>query len=276
MSDKPENWLETLPEPLRAAPFIGKAESLDDAIGKLSHAAKLVGTSIRIPGEDASDDDRKAFYDKLADVPGVAMLPDIEDADGQTGLLRKLGAPEKAEDYALPEIEEFEWDEGVANDLRAYAAEAGLTKAQFKRFATKIGEQERQAGLEAASAQTEAQKKLRQDWGADYDNREALIRGWMEKTDAPESMRQLVDDGNMSVEAMNWLYNTAKSFEGDVNPINRDRQGANPSLTPADAREKINEIMGNPAYWNAEHPLHKEYVQRVVKLHAIANGQSAA
>lgn len=273
-----ENWLDQLPEQLRQAPFIAKAESLDDAMGKLTHAAKLVGSSVRIPGEDANEDDRKAFYDKLADVPGVTVLPDLEDAEGQTSLFRKLGAPEKGDGYELPKIDDgFEWNENIANDLREFAAEAGMTKAQFTRFAEKIGQQEHQSGLEAQEEKQQAQKQIKEEWGADYDNREALIRGWMDKSEAPESMRTLLDEGNLSPDAMKWLHAVAKNFEGDVSPMNRDnRGGQNDQVTPAEAKDKLAELRSSDAYWDNSHPLHREYVQRVVHYTRLASGQNAA
>ena len=138
----PAEWIQALPEQLRDAPFLGKASSPEDAVAKLAHAAKLVGTSIRIPGEDATDDDRAAFYNKLAEVPGVAKLPLSDDEDGLAAILAKLGAPDTPDGYKPPELEGFEWDQATFENLRKYAKDAGMTTRQFDKFARQLAQEQ--------------------------------------------------------------------------------------------------------------------------------------
>ena len=269
-------WQESLPEELRDAPYIGKAESASDAMQKLVHAAKLVGTSIRIPGEDASEEDRAAFMAKLADVPGVAQLPLSDDSDGLNALLGKLGKPEDVAGYKLPEIADFEWDTKLSDDLRAYALEAGLTDRQFSTFAKKIAEQEQSASQDADQSLADARASLRQDWGETLEERESLIRGWMDKSEAPASLKELLNDRNLPVDTMNWLYNTAKQFKGEINPVSQDGSSPAPMHTQAEARDRMQKILGDLMQMRETDPRYRDLQQQLVQMQKVASGPEAA
>jgi hypothetical protein len=267
-------WQEGLPDALKQAPFIGKAVSLDDAVAKLAHAAKLVGTSVRIPTSESTDEDREKFYARLVDVPGVARLPLSDDTDGFTALMDKLGRPDKAENYALPELEGHEWDADTAKHLREYAHEAGLTAAQFKRLASRLGEQEAQATLAVTEARDEAARALRQDWGDTLEDRVGLIEGWLQHSGAPEDLMATVRDRALGLDAMNWLYDTAKHFKGEVSPVSSDGAGRETSITPAQAREMIptviKDMLGMPEYDNRRSGLQRKLI--TLQRLATANG----
>jgi hypothetical protein len=272
----PAEWLAELPEQLRNAPFIGKAENIDDAIGKLAHAAQYMGQAIKLPADDASEEDKAVFFEKLGKVPGYARIPGLDDIEGQAELLAKLGAPEDATGYALPDIENFEWDDNISVDLKKYAKEAGLTKAQFTKFASLIGGQEQQAGSATSTARDEQRNEVRTSWGEALSERENLIRGWLEKSEAPTDMVEGFNDKNLSLDTMNWLLSVAGQFKGTVTPIHEDGQGREPIMDPASARERIQEILKHPAYFDNANPLHKDMVNEMLKAQRLANAKQSA
>lgn len=276
-NDNTQSWHESLPEPLRNAPFLGKAENVDDAVAKLAHAAQLVGTSIRIPGENASDDDRAAFYQKLSEVPGVARLPVPDDIEGLNSLLAKLGKPEEPSKYVTPEVENFEWDTDMLTDLRRYAHEAGMTNTQFQKFAQQIAQQELEAASAAQSEQEAERAALKADWGEALTEREDLIRGWLKQSQAPESMMDMLDNKSLPNSTMKWLYDIASQFKDTTNPVSKDRdsRGA-PTVAPAEAKAKIAEILANPAYFDAADPRHPYLKQEMLKYQALAISGEAA
>lgn len=271
-----ETWLDSLPEPLRAAPFIGKAESLDDAVAKLAHAATLVGTSIKIPDEKASDEDRAAFYAKLQSVDGVAQLPLSDDEEGLAALMTKLGKPAESKEYGLPEIADFEWDTTMGDSLRQYAFDAGMTSKQFNVFATKIAEQEKASNGETEIAMTAARKNLRDDWGDSLESREDLIRGWMEHSNAPASLKEQFKDKNLDLDTMNWLYATANQFKGEVSPISKDRSVSDPVMTPHEAQAEISKILGDIVGMRETDPRYAGLQVKLVAAQRLANPTQAA
>lgn len=268
-------WLENLPEELRDVPFLSKADNAKDAAAKLHHAAKLVGTSIKLPDDKTSDEDRQKFYERLNDVPGVAKMPESDDIEGVVGLLKKLGYPEDHTGYKLPEIADFEWNEDMADQLRKYAHESGMTPGQFTAFASRIAGQEHEADQTAEAALHETQKALRLDWGDTLEDREALIRGWLTKSDAPESLLKGINDRSLDVGTMNWLHSVAKEFKDETTPISNDGKLAT-SVDPGEARVKIPEILDQLVGMSEADPRYRKLQADLVEMQTIASGGEAA
>ncbi|RLB66250.1 MAG: hypothetical protein DRH08_06650 [Deltaproteobacteria bacterium] len=271
-----EKWQDKLPEELRDAPYLGKAESVADALGKLQHAAKLVGTSVRIPDENASDSDREAFLAKLGEVDGVARMPLSDDAEGLKALMAKLGTPEEGTDYKLPELEDFTWGEETAAALREYALEAGMTVSQFTKMAAKVAAKEQDATALTSQAGEDLRKEIRLDWGDTLEDREALIRGWMDKSTAPESLRAQFEDRNLDLPTMNWLHGIAKQFKGDVSPISKDGSGGDTPLDPGEAQAAMTGVLNDLTGMREDNPQYKPLQAKLVKLQRLASGSRAA
>ena len=66
-----ESWLSSLPEELRSNPTLQDTKSVEALAKRFVDTKSALGASIRIPGEDASDEVRQEFYSKLnSSVPG--------------------------------------------------------------------------------------------------------------------------------------------------------------------------------------------------------------
>lgn len=260
------SWISALPEPLREAPYLAKADSPEKALEALNHAAQFQGNALRIPGEDAGDDQRQKFYDTVLEkVPDLVRISGEPDDAQLATILSKLGAPAEADKYALPDVEEWEWDDDYADQLKGFAQAAGMTQRQFNTFADKLATSARDNNLTANAAIEEARTALYKEWGQATDERKALIRGWMDKTEAPEELRELFEDGNMDASTMKWLHTVASSFKDTVKPLDKDDKTRDEAITPGEATEKINEILNNPAYFDTADPLNKVLRERMLK-----------
>jgi hypothetical protein len=271
------DWKEALPEALREAPYIAKAETAEEAVASLAHAAKIVGTSIRIPGEDASEDDRAAFYDKLGEVDGVARLPTHDDEDGWNALMGKLGRPDEYTGYELPEVADFKWEEGMATDLRKYALESGLTNKQFKALASQLATQNKTEADASLQSLADARESLKLEWGDTLQSREELVRGWMSQSEAPAALQKLFDDKAIDNDTMNWLYKTANQFKGEVAPIAADGNGgAAPLMQPSEALEKIPQVIGDMLGMRDSDPRYRGLQQKLIQLQTFASSEQQA
>ena len=128
---------------------LSKFQKLGDLAKGYANLEKKLGNSVNIPGEDATDEERKAFY-------------------------QKLGVPESAEGYSIK-------DEKAANFL-SLAYNNNLTDSQAKAIYDGLA----QIGAEAAKASAEqikamamnTDKVLKEEWGQEYSkNLEYLKRG---------------------------------------------------------------------------------------------------
>ncbi len=269
-------FLDQLPEALRESPWLKEASNAEEAHNKLVHAAKLVGTSVRIPDAEADEDTKAAFYSKLGEIDGVTVLPTHDDIDGVVGLLQKLGYPEDHTGYKLPEIPDYEWNDSQGETLRQYAHKAGLTPGQFDALARQFAEQGVTTKAETENQLAEARKAIRQDWGDTLEERESLILGWLEHSEAPDSMKSLLKDRNLPLDTMNWLHGVAKQFKGDVQPMSRDGKGAEPTLTPAEAYEQVQSVLRDMTSMPESDPRYAPLKQKLVSLHKLANSGQAA
>lgn len=270
-------WLDELPEQLRASPFISKAESLEDAVAKIQHAADYMGRAVKFPTEDSTPEDRAAFTAKvLENAPDLVQLPaDYDDQAAVAAFKLRFGVPEESKDYAPADVENWDWDDEYVNNLRGMAQAAGLNKNQFKQFTKELATSGVSQEELRLSDLTAAKSEIKKEWGETYDERMTLMAGWLELSDAPGDLKDMVKEGNLTSDTANWLYSVAKQFTGDVKNLTSDEDHGKGTLTPMQGTEKVAEILADPAYFNVADPRHKMLKQRMFEAQtAVAAGQN--
>ncbi|REK56685.1 MAG: hypothetical protein DWQ49_09955 [Bacteroidetes bacterium] len=230
------------------------------------------GNSLRIPGEDASDEDRKEFINKLiSKVPNVMVKPDFDNEEQSKEFYRTLGVPESVDGYSVNE--DIKLPESRLELLKNVAANANLTKDQFNKVISEVYKAD-MAEVEKINEQDEADAKaLKQKWGHAYDDRYNHVTQLVEGTGAPVRLVEAIKGKLADSETMEWLYNLTKQISGEgINIGNQEDQGSNRGLTPEEAREKIAEINNNTShpYWIASHPDHKAALEKMIKYQEAA------
>ena len=265
--------------------FAGMPEELHEAMGKFDGPEALArgyqnletatGTSIRIPGEDAGEEDRKAFLAKLTKAaPELMVKPDLE-GDNKHDVMRTLGMPDSAEGYQLPPAEGVD-SKALAEEmkpLREMAHEAGLTNDQYTAIAKSM--------LGANHAQNEAAQQafakdvtqLKNDWGDAYGDRYRAASEIAKRTGAPEQINQLFKDGAVNTETIRWMYDLHKAFGSEGSELTTQPGGAHIDDGPAEAKAKLAEIYNNREhpYWVSSHPDNQEAIKNVVRLQKQAD-----
>lgn len=264
-----DSWVDSLPETLREAPFLSKAESPEKALQELQNAAGHLGNSLRLPSEDASEEDRKAFYDRLSEkVPGLMPKPTEENMEE---FYKALGRPENPDDY------NYEPPEGkeVPGDFESFAKVAhkhGLTQEQFRGVLNDVLSGQWEQAEIAESEQNQEMSQLSQEWGQAFDQNLSAVKNFLRLTDAPEGVVDLISEGAMSPAEIKWLHSIASSTKSPTELVTQQTQQET-ALTPSEARTRIQEMMNNPEhpYWNATDPRHQDAIQKMLKLQKAAN-----
>jgi hypothetical protein len=179
MSDdeyREETWRDALPEALRDAPFIKKAESAEDAAQQIANSAQWQGNSIKLPGEG---DDTTAFLEK---VQPYLPEPVVEE-------------PAEPAELELPE--------DIPEHLAADVQELGLTQTQLDALMTRHqGQvQERTDYIE------EQDTALRDSWGMDFKDNHTAVANLLIQTAAPENFINAFEKGELSAQSVQWLSN---------------------------------------------------------------------
>lgn len=234
------NFSESLPEDLRGDATLQKFKDVGGLAKSYLELQKMTGSSVRIPGENATPEEQAKFF-------------------------ARLGRPESPEKYALqrPELPEgMKWDEKLEGEFRSTAHQIGLNDKQAQALLGwyskwQLGQME---NFEAGMKQTE--EALKKEWGGDYEGKKAL---------AQRAVVKLVDE-----EAQNILLNTAlgnnasliKLFARVGEILGESPSPHGESSMEAGASEEILAIMNNPkhAYWNDRDSGHEEAVQKMKAL----------
>lgn len=271
---EPVSFLNSIPEDLRKDSTFEGIKDLPSLAKSYVHAQRLVGSSIRIPGEEAGADAKNDFYGKLQTVPGVVRIPEESDTDGMAKFYTKLGRPEKAEDYKLDIEEGLSANPEQLKSFTDYAFELGLTNKQASKL---VGfEVGRHKNAEELFAKSEEQYtgKLKHKWGPEYDNilKSTEVVAQHYAKDFPDEMANLLNSterNNPAFRAM--LSDLSKSLvEGGKIPDSNHGQFG---LTSEKARQTIDEMRSNKEhpYNNPSDPGHERAVEKMTELYYVVH-----
>lgn len=268
-----ETWQSGLPEGFADAPFFKAAESPEAALTAIQNAASHMGQSIRIPGEDAGEDDVKAFYGKVLEkAPNLMPKPTEENMEQ---VWAAMGRPDKADGYQYTPPEGKE----VPPDFEAFAQTAhkhGLSQEQFRGILGEVlgGQWDQLEVMEAQ--QKDAMEALANEWGLAYDKNITAVKNFLRLTDAPEGIVELIAGGAMSPAEIKWLQSIATSTKSATELVTHDQE-RQVAMTPVEAQNQIQEMLNNAEhpYWKATDPRHNEAVRKMLELQKFAHPDSS-
>lgn len=239
----------------------------DDFIKTAINSQKMIGNSIRIPGEDADEGALDKFYGKLQGVKGVIVAKDDQ------ALRASLGVPDDPSAYevdlsGLPEDIQIEQSELDAK--RQYWHKLGLSPSQVKVATEEWIQQEIADDAEWKKASVDAEKALKAEFGAAFDEKMELVKFVAGNVMDQDDFQYLKASGAlMRPGVIKAFAKLGESLQEDGTIEAARRSTTN--YTPNEARERIAEIQANPAYWDSSKPEHKDLVAKAQRLYAMAN-----
>ena len=268
-----------LSEDLRSEANLKDFKDVNSLAKSYLNAQAMIGSSVRIPSEDASDEAKAEFLNKIKDVPGIILEPKTDEDKAE--FYNRLGRPESAEAYSLEELVTNELADvphigDELADFKAIAHEAGLTDAQAKALVSKRMDTLKSMQEQQLLRQEETQAELKKVWGTDYDNRlnaaKSVAKIYQEKY--PDQMNELINGpaGNNAA-FLNMLSEMAVMFKEQGHA---GVSSTNFGMTPAQAQAKIAEKRADvgfmKAYTDEMHPGHNKAVADLNKLYQLAQG----
>ena len=250
----PVDFLASLPEELRADPSLKDFKDAGSLAKAFRDTKALVGTSIRTPGPEASPEQRKEYVDKiLKSDPNLMFLPENAPKEAVDALWTKLGRPGKPDDYKVEGTE-------TPAELRALAAQAGLTQAQFKVLAETAKSQStaQQTALETAW------QGLKNEWGLAFPEKVAQVAQVAAKLGVPAEAIAALQAGKWDPAQVKIWANVAKAIGTSPNEIPGQTGAGSTNITPAEAEARIGEIMAQKAFFDESHPSHKALREKFV------------
>lgn len=242
----------SLPEEIRADPSMADIKSLEGLAKSHINAQKMLGKErLSVPGEDASDEERAAFFEQL-------------------------GRPANAEGYQFREAldgQAIGMDAGLMDSMAKAFHDAGLNDQQANAVVTGYLEQnaQRMQEMEEISERTVEStiEALKRDWGDDF---EANLE------QANEAAKQLFEGDQF--EAFTKIRLADGSFLGDTVLMTKLMHALGDSLqegqlhqglqamqmTESDAQQRLAELQSHPAYMDPNHPEHQQVLNERMRI----------
>lgn len=267
MPPENENWRDSLPTDLKDHASLKDVKDVAGLAKQFVDTLSAQGQMIRIPSADAGADALTAFHTKLTDkVPGLIPTPDPENAEQMNALFKRMGRPDDVAGYKHPDG----MDAAKMADFAKLAHGLGLTKGQYSKMVGALQEFTTTQEAVVNDAFVAASRALKQEWGIVYEDNIQLVNSVMKGTGAPSEMLELAANNKLPASAVKWLFNIGKQL--GTEGINFNKDESTTRLAPSEAKLRSAEIMADSKgpYWDAAHPQHSEYVQRVVDLNRAA------
>lgn len=241
-----KKWYEGLNPDLASNPSIQKFNSVEDLGKSYVELQKSLGKDkVVLPTDKSTPEEWKAFY-------------------------RKIGAPEKADEYDVSDEdmpEQFRLGAEAKAEFRQKMHEAGLPKKHFeaawKYYKESTLRRIEQESESIKNLRGDAETNLRKEWGAAYDGKVAGAQKVVEKFFKDKGIRPefsvLANDKGF-IKAMSEI---AESLSEDV-ISGKERL----TLTPQEAQQELQKIIGDikGPYYNELSPEHDAVVDRVLDL----------
>tara|TARA_R110000787_G_scaffold78811_1_gene172176 strand:+ start:4810 stop:5703 length:894 start_codon:yes stop_codon:yes gene_type:complete len=254
------SWLDGVIDPSTKAWAEAKGlqnGSFENVLGSYHNLEKMVGAdkagrTITLLGDDASSEERDAYFNKL-------------------------GRPESAEQYSVA-LPEGAIDDTRLNMMRNKAHELGISDAQFSGLAEADAAylSATQQGMtdKAAVSAVDAEAQLRTEWGAAFDLKVASIDVAAHKLGMSEDQLNGLREAMGPVEAMKFVDGLNTKM-GDHN-FDEGEKIIPGHKTPEQAEEEFKQLKMNKQFMDAwmdgMHPDHKTAVEKKAALSRLSAG----
>ena len=228
-----EGWKDKLPEELRGEECLNLVPDFNEMVKQFVNQRKAIGKDkVALPTDKSDENEWNVFYEKL-------------------------GRPKTETGYTIPEIPEELKDifsEDRINRAKERAFKLGATQKQFKEYlqgeieeVTQLLQSEDEAQAKATrEARLNAEKELRQELGAAYDERMHVANRLITEAIPTEEQRlNFIEKYGNDVTIIRLLSTIGARMSEHTAIIGELTQ-----KTPTDVQQRISTILNNPDYRN--------------------------
>jgi hypothetical protein len=231
---------------MRANPGLADIPDVNGLAQQFLDLQHHMGTSIRLPGPDATPETRSEFLKKLGThVPELIPAPQPDDIEGNKALWKHLGTPDEATGYTVPQMEGTDdgWKDNVIGAMPDFH-QLGLTQSQVDGVLAMDLKRAGAAQSEAASQLQAGHATLHNEWGMTYEPRVLQARAFATKSGAPEGLLKAMEAGQIDANTIKWLHGLAEAVGTEGMQVAGQVGGAEAgALTPAEATARAHECL---------------------------------
>lgn len=249
-------FLDSVSEEFRSEACLQDIKDLNSLVKSYVHAQKRMGGMVKIPGEDATDEDRNEFLNKL----GRPATPE------EYGINNPLAVDERFKQFA-PELD------GKIKEFTQLAHKLGISKAaasELVNYQTQEFLKEIDTTVQSSQVELEsARKMLKETWKDEFDANvsSAIEMKNLFASKYPEQMQQLTLSGAernpVFMMMMSELGRTIKESgsKATVEPMDTD-----PVVSAHKQLEAVKADLNHP-FWNPQHPEYSVVAPKINELY---------
>lgn len=213
------DWRDTLPEELRSDPALKDFKDVGTLAKSFRDTKQMIGNMVRIPGEDASQDDLLSFRQRMMERdPSLMVKPDPSDEEGMALVYKALGRPDEPSQYTAPEGV----DEQQFGDITRLAHEAGVGDKQLQHVLGGIVARDKAAYETREAERSRDIAVLKGEWGEAFEQKNERAAKLAKATGAPEELVNAVSNNQVGAQTLRWLDKLASSIGAEGNPLSAD------------------------------------------------------
>jgi len=243
-------WRESLSEDIRGEKSFDVFKGKDwNEVGPVMaksflESQKMIGGSVKIPGEDAKPEEIDAFF-------------------------KKLGRPDKPEDYQYQKpnfvSKDVQWNDEMAKDFLGVAHQIGLNSRQVQSLIGWQGSWMDKGAVNAREQVKETLNVLKKEWGSDYDRRLVLGERAVRQVGGDELVNLLEKTGLGNHPVLVKVFAEVGDILAEDGLIEGRVEGV---LGAEDYKAKINAMMMDKLHPlnDLSHPGHKAAVEELTRL----------
>lgn len=268
-----QSFLDNIAEDLRAEPSLQNFKDINGLAKSYVSAQRMLGSSLRIPSEDASTEAKEEFLQKLEQVPGVMRAPDLDNPEAMEQFYNQLGRPETADSYQIELPEGLEANADLTGQFKEIAHKLGLTQKQVEGLAQFETHRAQLHAQQMDHLKSTAESVLKEKWGSDYSARlngaKSALRHYSEAF--PDAVTEIANSpigNNPAFIAMLSELGGMLSESGSL----QGRGSVQYGVSAEEARDRIMEIRSNKAhpFHNPSDPSHREAVEKMKTYYSAA------
>ena len=231
---------------MRANPGLADIADVNGLAQQFLDLQSYQGTSIRLPGPDATPETRADFLKKLGShVPELIPAPQPDDAAGNDALWKHLGRPDEATGYKVPVMEGV--DEGFGDRVIAAMPDfhsLGLTQGQLDGVLAMDMKRQGEEQSRAASTMQAGHAELHAEWGMTYEPRVQRAKAFAAKSGAPEGLVKAIEANQLDAGTIKWLHQLSEAVGTEGLQVAGQQGGAEPgAMTPVEAMARAKECL---------------------------------
>lgn len=267
-----DDWRLQLPEDLRNNPSISDTPDIATLAKRFVDTKALVGKSLRLPSEEAGEEDWNNFYDDLmGKVPTLMRKPDLTDKAALERIYEQLGKPGEADAYTVPEIDNqgINIDMAIIEKFKQIAFENGLSQTQFENVVKSLTGDSIEKAVEMQKKIDEDVQSLVKEWGAAYEKNLKIARAVAKKLNTPDFLMKPLLSGTPPSTSAKFFFALAESIGKEGTEI-IDNSGEQDVITPDEAKMQMSEMRRNKDN-PLNHPSDPGHKAALVKYQKLAH-----